>query len=113
MANRRIGAIYIGQTSDLITRVWEHQNNIFEGFTQKYDCKRLVWYEIHHDREDAFTRERQLKRWNRAWKVDLIEELNRYWDDLSIRLNEDNLYDESRMFENIETSAPQSHPQLD
>jgi putative endonuclease len=82
-----------------LVRVWEHQNDIYKGFTQQYGCKRLVWYELHHDRADAFARERALKRWKRQWKIDLIETSNPHWDDLSLRLTEDNLYDEARFFE--------------
>jgi len=70
-------------TDDLARRVWEHKSGLFPGFTRKYDIKILVWYEVHESRESAFQRERQIKKWNRAWKLALIERLNPGWRDLA------------------------------
>jgi putative endonuclease len=82
MANRKNGTIYIGVTSDLLKRVWEHKKGVVPGFTKKYGCKLLVWYEAHDDLQEARRRELQMKEWNRAWKVRLIEEGNLEWQDL-------------------------------
>ena len=82
MANRKNGTIYIGVTSDLVKRVWEHKNGVVAGFTKRYGCKQLVWFEAHDDLQDARRRELQMKEWNRAWKIRLIEELNLDWEDL-------------------------------
>ena len=82
MANRKNGAIYIGVTSDLAKRVWEHRNGIVPGFTKKYGCKLLVWYEAHVDLQQARKSELQMKEWQRKWKIKLIEEKNLDWDDL-------------------------------
>ena len=69
LASRRNGTLYIGLTDNLARRTWEHQSGIVPGFTKKYSVKMLVWYELHESRESAFQRERQLKKWNRAWKI--------------------------------------------
>jgi len=82
LASQRNGTLYIGVTSNLIRRVWEHRNEVVPGFTQEYGVKRLVWYEVHEDIHAAITREKQLKKWNRAWKIRLIEERNSTWHDL-------------------------------
>jgi putative endonuclease len=82
MANRKNGTIYIGVTSDLVKRVWEHRNGLVRGFTKRYGCKLLVWYEAHEDLQEARRRELQMKEWNRAWKVRLIEGKNLDWNDL-------------------------------
>jgi len=82
MANRKNGAIYIGVTSDLVKRVWEHREGVVAGFTRKYGCKLLVWYEAYDDLQEARRRELQMKGWKRAWKIRLIEERNLDWDDL-------------------------------
>ncbi len=82
VASGRNGTIYVGSTDDLITRVNQHRNKTFEGFTAKYDVDRLVWFERHETREAAFKRERRLKKWNRVWKLDLIEKANPGWSDL-------------------------------
>lgn len=82
MASRRNGTLYIGVTSDLLKRVWEHREGLIEGFTKKYGCKMLVWFEQHDDIEAAITREKQMKEWKRAWKLRVIEEKNPDWDDL-------------------------------
>ena len=81
MAGKRNGTLYIGVTSDLIKRVWEHKNKVVEGFTTKYDVNLLVYHEIHPNAESAILREKRLKKWNRAWKLRLIEEMNPDWMD--------------------------------
>jgi putative endonuclease len=82
MASGKNGTIYIGVTSDLIGRVCQHREGLVEGFTRRYGCKLLVWFETHDDLQDARSRELQLKEWKRSWKVRLIEECNLEWDDL-------------------------------
>jgi len=82
LANKRNGTLYIGVTSDLIKRVWEHKQGIVEGFTKKYDVHRLVWYELHESMESAIVREKRLKEWKRNWKLELIESMNPAWQDL-------------------------------
>jgi putative endonuclease len=82
MANERNGTLYIGVTNNLIKRVYEHKNNLVKGFTQKYQVHLLVFYEITPNITAAITREKQLKHWNRAWKLRLIEENNPDWRDL-------------------------------
>ena len=85
-ASRRNGTLYVGMTDNLARRVWEHQTGVVPGFTKKYGVKTLVWYEVHESRETAFRRERQLKKWNRAWKIALIERSNPDWRDLTAEL---------------------------
>jgi putative endonuclease len=82
LASRIGGTLYIGVTNDLIRRVYEHREKLAEGFTKKYDVARLVYFEQHSDIEAAIWREKRLKKWNRAWKIDLIEENNPNWVDL-------------------------------
>jgi putative endonuclease len=82
LAGRRNGALYTGSTDDLLKRVVEHREKLRGGFTAKYGVSRLVWYELHGTRDEAFRRERQIKEWRRAWKLDLIERMNPGWDDL-------------------------------
>ena len=82
LASKRNGTLYIGVTSDLLKRVWQHKNKLVEGFTKKYDVNRLVYYEIHSDAENAIIREKQLKKWRRSWKIKLLEEKNPDWKDL-------------------------------
>jgi putative endonuclease len=82
LCNKRNGTLYTGVTSDLIKRVYEHKNNIIHGFTKRYKIHNLVWYEIHEDIEKAIIREKQIKKWNRKWKLDLIEKNNPDWNDL-------------------------------
>jgi putative endonuclease len=86
LASRRNGTLYIGMTDNLARRVWEHQVGVVEGFTKRYKVKTLVWYEVHDSRQTAFQRERQLKKWKRAWKVQLIERQNPSWGDLANEL---------------------------
>jgi putative endonuclease len=82
MASSRNGTLYIGVTSNLVGRVWQHKNNVVEGFTEKYAVHQLVWYEPHSNMESALAREKALKKWNRIWKLRLIEQLNPEWQDL-------------------------------
>lgn len=82
MASARNGTLYIGVTSNLMGRVWQHKNNVVEGFTEKYAVHQLVWYEPHGNMESAPAREKALKKWNRIWKLRLIEQLNPEWQDL-------------------------------
>jgi putative endonuclease len=82
LASRRNGTLYIGVTSDLVKRVWEHRNANVKGFTAKYGVYLLVYFEMHDDMRNAITREKQLKKWNRAWKLALIERSNPEWKDL-------------------------------
>jgi len=82
MASRRHGTLYIGVTSDLVRRTYEHREGLVPGFTKTYDCERLVWYEPHDDMTAAIQREKSLKRWPREWKANLIERTNPFWDDL-------------------------------
>jgi putative endonuclease len=82
LASKRNGTLYIGITSDLIKRVWEHKNKVVEGFTQKYNVDKLVYYEQYQDAENAIRREKRLKKYSRKWKLDLIEKFNPNWKDL-------------------------------
>ena len=77
MASRRNGTLYTGVTNDLVRRTWEHQEAFVRGFTSQYNVKKLVWYEVHEDPVSAITREKQIKKWNRDWKIRLIESQNR------------------------------------
>jgi len=81
LASERNGTLYIGATSDLVKRVWQHKNDFVEGFTKRYDVHRLVWYELHETMESAITREKALKNWKRSWKLRLIEASNPEWLD--------------------------------
>lgn len=82
LASKRNGTLYIGVTSDLRKRVWEHKNDLVEGFTKRYRVHHLVYYELHDDMVSAIEREKQMKKWNRAWKLELIEKHNPDWQDL-------------------------------
>ncbi len=82
LASKRNGTLYIGVTSNLPKRGWEHKNDLVEGFTKRYSVYRLVYYELHEDMESAINREKQVKKWNRAWKLELIEKQNPDWRDL-------------------------------
>ena len=81
-ASRPNGTLYIGVTSDLVTRVWQHKSDLIEGFTKKYGVHRLAWYEVHETMESAIGREKVLKKWERAWKIRLIEKMNPQWNDM-------------------------------
>ncbi len=82
LASSRNGTLYIGVTNNLERRTYEHKNNAMKGFTQKYGVHRLVWYESTNNIESAIQREKQIKKWNRSWKIRLIEETNPQWKDL-------------------------------
>lgn len=82
LAGKRNGTLYIGVTSDLRKRIWEHKNDQADGFTRQYGVHMLVYFELHGDMAEAIRREKQLKKWNRQWKLRLIEETNPRWDDL-------------------------------
>jgi putative endonuclease len=82
LANKQNGTLYTGVTSDIIKRSWEHKNKLVEGFTEKYDINKLVYYEQFKDAEYAIKREKRLKKYNRKWKIDLIEKVNPDWKDL-------------------------------
>jgi len=82
LASARNGTLYVGVTSDLVKRVFEHRNDFVEGFTKKYKVHRLVYYEVFGDLTAAITREKQIKKWKRVWKIELIEAGNPYWNDL-------------------------------
>ena len=82
LSSKRNGTLYIGVSSDLVKRVWEHKNDIIEGFTKRYAVHQLVWYEVHESMESAIEREKQLKEWMRKWKPELIENTNPNWKDL-------------------------------
>ena len=82
LASQSYGTLYIGVTSNLIKRVWEHKNDLAEGFTSKYRVHKLVWYKLHDSMESAIQREKQIKNWKRNWKIRLIEQDNPHWIDL-------------------------------
>ena len=82
LANRRRGTLYVGVTNDLVRRVFEHRTGAVPGFTKKYQVHQLVYYETHDDIREAIVREKRMKRWARAWKIDLIEKQNEDWKDL-------------------------------
>jgi putative endonuclease len=82
LASERNGTLYIGVTSDLVKRVWQHKEGLVEGFSKTHHTKRLVYFEQHETMESAIRREKQLKKWNRQWKIRLIEESNLHWQDL-------------------------------
>ena len=82
LASKRNGTLYIGVTSDLVQRIWQHKNKMIKGFTQRYNVSKLVYYEVHPNADSALTREKQMKKWRRAWKIHLIEGKNQEWKDL-------------------------------
>ncbi|WP_133566478.1 GIY-YIG nuclease family protein [Marinicella litoralis] len=82
LTNQRNGTLYIGVTSDLIQRIYQHKSNAVEGFSKKYQTHMLVYFEQHPTMESALLREKQMKEWKRAWKINLIEKLNPFWKDL-------------------------------
>lgn len=87
VTNRSNGVLYTGVTSDLSRRIWEHREGLHPGFTRRYGCRRLVWYEPYDTITDAIAQEKRIKGWNRAWKVRLILDLNPDWSDLYETLN--------------------------
>jgi putative endonuclease len=86
LASGRYGTLYIGVTSNLIQRVWQHRESAVDSFTRKYQVKQLVWFETHVDIVEAITREKQLKEWKREWKLRLVHQLNPQWRDLYVDL---------------------------
>jgi putative endonuclease len=84
LASHRNGTLYVGVTSDLLKRVHEHREGLLGGFTRNYGVHRLVWFEQHATMEHAITREKRIKKWNRAWKIALIEQANPHWRDLAV-----------------------------
>ena len=82
LASKQTGTLYIGVTSNLLKRAWEHKNDLVEGFTKRYGVHRLVYYELYDDMVSAIKREKQMKKWNRTWKLELIERQNLRWRDL-------------------------------
>ena len=83
LASKRNGTLYIGVTSNLVQRTWQHKEGQVEGFSKKYGIKNLVYFEVHESAESALTREKQMKKWERAWKIRLIERNNPEWRDLT------------------------------
>ncbi|WP_029013646.1 GIY-YIG nuclease family protein [Niveispirillum irakense] len=86
LASQKLGTLYIGVTSDIGRRIWEHRDGLVDGFTKQYDVKMLVYYELFDRIDDAIFRDKQLKKWNRQWKINLIEASNPDWNDLSSTL---------------------------
>ena len=82
LASKKYGTLYTGVTSNLIKRVYEHKNKFVERFTKKHNVHHLVYFEIHNDISEAITREKQIKKWNRQWKINLIDKFNPEWNDL-------------------------------
>ncbi|KTD14049.1 endo/excinuclease [Legionella gratiana] len=82
VTNQKDGTLYIGVTTNLVKRIWEHKNKFVDGFTKKYNCRYLVYYEQHFDVLEAIKREKRLKKYLRAWKIELIESVNPTWRDL-------------------------------
>lgn len=82
LASGRNGTLYVGVTSDLVDRTWQHREHVADGFTKKYAVTKLMWYEMHGTMETAILREKQIKKWRREWKVQLIDENNSSWRDL-------------------------------
>ena len=87
LASKRNGTTYVGVTSNLVKRVWEHKEKFVNGFAEKHNAVLLVYYELHNDMNSAITREKQIKAWKRDWKKNLIEERNPYWHDLWNEIN--------------------------
>ena len=104
LASKRNGTLYIGVTSDLVQRIWQHRNGIVDGFSNRHSIKTLVWYEMHATMESGIRREKALKKWNRAWKLKLIEERNPDWIDLWPEINGEAAY-----LEPLFTNSPQEN----
>ena len=82
LSSKQNGTLYIGVTSNLVKRIWQHKNHVVDGFTKKHDVNTLVWYELHETMESAISHEKRLKSWKREWKVRMIEKKNLWWQDL-------------------------------
>ncbi|MEE4237713.1 MAG: GIY-YIG nuclease family protein [Anderseniella sp.] len=87
VSNHRYGTLYIGVTSDIARRAYEHKKGLIDGFSRRYGLKRLIWYELHENMEAAIAREKQMKAWQRSWKIKTIEKVNPVWADLYDTLN--------------------------
>lgn len=98
ICNRKRGVIYTGHTDDLGQRMGQHKARAYPGFAAEHGCHKLLWFETHGSRHEAFVRERQIKEWKRKWKVEMLEVLNPDWDDLTLNLTVDEVYSELRMF---------------
>jgi len=109
LASRRKGTLYTGVTSDLVRRIWAHKHGVIKGFTKRYRVHRLVYYEFHCDMYHAIRREKQIKKWNRAWKIELIERTNPRWKDLWPSLVEGEGVD-SRFCGNDKDELVDDHP---
>jgi len=86
VANMKRGIMYVGVTSDLVGRAWQHRNGVVDGFSKRYQAKRLVHFEVFEEVSDAIAREKELKKWRRQWKIELIERNNPDWADLYFRI---------------------------
>ncbi len=82
LASQRNGTLYVGVTSNLPVRIWQHRSNVVDGFTRRHHVHDLVWFELHETMESSITREKAIKAWKRVWKIELIEKSNPYWRDL-------------------------------
>jgi putative endonuclease len=99
LASRRNGTLYLGVTSNFIKRIWQHKNDLADGFTKRYQVHLLVWYELHPTMQSAIAREKTIKEWKRAWKIELIEKTNPQWQDLYEGLVERLPVDCSRLYD--------------
>ena len=86
MTNKTVGTFYVGVTSNLLRRIWEHKNNVIDGFTSQHELHRLVWYQHYEDIQIAIAHEKRVKKWKRQWKINIIERMNPNWDDLYSQL---------------------------
>ena len=86
LTNQPLGTLYIGVTSNLPQRIWQHKTKVTKGFTEKYNLNKIVWYEAHEDMMSAIQHEKALKAWKRDWKIRIIEEMNPLWRDLYVDL---------------------------
>jgi putative endonuclease len=86
ITNKKYGTLYIGVTSNLVKRVYEHKNKLVDGFSKKYNLSKLVYYELFENMESAIIREKRLKKWNREWKLELIDNFNPNWEDLYYKI---------------------------
>jgi putative endonuclease len=98
LSNQARGTLYIGVTSNLIQRVWQHKQNLVDGFSKKHQLHLLVYYEQFEDMLIAINREKQLKKWNRAWKIELVESINSDWRDLYLELTQNYLHPHQNRF---------------
>ena len=82
LTDKQYGTLYVGVTSNLVQRIWQHKNKLVDGFTKRYGLDKLVYFELHESADSAIQREKQIKKWTRRWKVELIQEINPTWRDL-------------------------------